>query len=256
MMSLAKRHEGPPPTETDPRGILFVICAPSGAGKTSLVRALLGAESGIGVSVSHTTRDRRPGEREGRDYYYVSKAKFEAMIAAGDLLEHALVFDNYYGTSRGWVDNALRTTDVVLEIDWQGARQIRKAYPRCVTIEVFPPSLSALEERLRRRDQDSQATIERRMEDAVQEMAHYSEFDYLIVNDDFEVALAQLRAIVTAERARTPRSEHDNRDLINQLLSEINAVPSNVASHDRFAEPGTAPEDLQDQGRARGRAAG
>ena len=200
-------------------GSLFVICAPSGAGKTSLVRALVNERlPELRVSVSHTTRARRPGEIEGRDYHFVSRADFQAMIAAGDLLEHALVYDHYYGTSRSWVLQGLADADVVLEIDWQGARQIRTAYPDCVSIQVIPPSLAALEDRLRRRGQDSEATIARRMQAAVEEMAHFAEFDFLIVNDDFEPALAQLHAIVLAERARLPRMRERHPTLLAQLL--------------------------------------
>ncbi|MFT5389932.1 MAG: guanylate kinase [Gammaproteobacteria bacterium] len=199
-------------------GILFIVCAPSGAGKTSLVRALVNALPQISVSVSHTTRVRRPGEREGRDYYYVDHGEFERMIREERLLEHALVFDHYYGTSHEWVERALHTQDVILEIDWQGAQQVRKAFPYCVSVQVFPPSLAALEERLTRRGQDSGAIIDRRMSEAVEEMAHMGEFDYVVVNDEFEVALETLRAIVLSERARTPQIELTHEALIAQLL--------------------------------------
>ena len=200
-------------------GTLLVISAPSGAGKTSLVRALVKALPDLRVSVSHTTRARRPGEREGRDYFFVSGAEFEAMIAGGALLEHAFVFDHRYGTSRAWVEETLGTgLDVVLEIDWQGARQVREALPGCVTVEVLPPSLEALEQRLRNRGQDSDAVIARRMRDAVEEIRHYAEFDYLVVNEDFEAALAELVAIASAERARTSRRRHDRAALLEHLL--------------------------------------
>ena len=203
------------------QGSLFVICAPSGAGKTSLVRALVSLLPNLHVSVSHTTRPSRPGERDGRDYYFVDHTEFQRMIEADDLLEHALVFDHHYGTSRKWVDGALRTGDAILEIDWQGARQIRAAFPRCVSIQIFPPSLSTLEERLRRRGQDAETTIARRMAEAVEEMADYREFDYLIINDDFETALSQLQAVVLAERARVKRMRDEHGALISHLLGAV-----------------------------------
>jgi len=171
------------------RGTLFIFSAPSGAGKTSLVKALLQAMDGIEVSVSHTTRPPRPGEVDGVDYHFVDVPTFEKMVAEGAFLEHARVFDNYYGTARSSVEARLQAgVDVILEIDWQGARLVREQF--------LPPSREALEVRLRGRGQDSDEVIARRMRDAVREMSHYAEFDYLVINDDFEVALGELRAIV------------------------------------------------------------
>jgi len=204
--------------DTPGAGALFIICAPSGAGKTSLVRALVGRVPRLAVSVSHTTRKRRPGEREGRDYHFVERDRFEHMLAENALLEHALVFDHYYGTSQQWVERVLRTRDVILEIDWQGARQIRARAPDAVSIQVLPPSLETLEERLKRRGQDTHETIARRMRDAIEEMTHLAEFDYIVVNDHFERALAELEAIVMAERARTARRLGRSRDLVGRLL--------------------------------------
>lgn len=201
-----------------PLGSLFVVCAPSGTGKTSLVRALVSLLSNLKVSVSHTTRPQRPGERDGRDYYFVDQTEFQRMLSTDALLEHALVFDHQYGTSRKWVEETLQHGDAILEIDWQGARQIREAFPGCVSIQVIPPSLAALEERLRRRGQDAEATISRRMAEAVREMADYAEFDYLIINDDFELALDRLQAVVLAERARVRRMRREHQELLCHLL--------------------------------------
>ena len=201
-----------------PLGSLFVVCAPSGTGKTSLVRALVSLLSNLKVSVSHTTRPQRPGERDGRDYYFVDQTEFQRMLSTDALLEHALVFDHQYGTSRKWVEETLQHGDAILEIDWQGARQIRKAFPGCVSIQVIPPSLATLEERLRRRGQDAEATISRRMAEAVREMADYAEFDYLIINDDFELALDRLQAVVLAERARVRRMRREHQELLCPLL--------------------------------------
>lgn len=184
-------------------GTLYIISAPSGAGKTSLVRALVGAEPDIGVSVSHTTRPARSGERDGQDYWFVSVDAFERMIAAGEFLEHARVFDNLYGTSRGAVESELRAgRDVILEIDWQGARQVREAMPECVSIFILPPSRAELERRLRARGQDSDDVIAGRMSAARDEMSHYGEYDYLVINDRFDDALAELRVIFRARRLR------------------------------------------------------
>ena len=187
-------------------GQLFIVSAPSGAGKTSLVHALLGRLPGIGVSVSHTTRRIRPGEVEGRDYHFVDVEAFRAMIAHDDFLEHALVFGNYYGTSRSGVAAALAAgSDLVLEIDWQGARRIRELVPDAVSVFIMPPSLEELRRRLERRGKDDADTIERRMEAARREMSHFDEYQYLIVNDDFERARDDLAAVVRAARLATSR---------------------------------------------------
>ncbi len=181
------------------RGTLFVVAAPSGAGKTSLVNALLERMPGLRMSVSHTTRQRRPTEQHGREYYFISVGEFERLVAEGEFLEHARVFDNLYGTARAPVEARLaQGGDIVLEIDWQGARQVRAAMPDCVTIFVLPPSREALEKRLRSRATDSAEVIARRLRDAVSDMSHWREFDYVVVNDDFEKAVADLAAIVLA----------------------------------------------------------
>jgi guanylate kinase len=178
-------------------GRLFVIAAPSGAGKTSLVRALLQREPGLRVCVSHTTRPRRPTEVDGRDYHFVSVERFRELVAADGFLEYAPVFDNYYGTSRAALEAAFGAGhDVILEIDWQGARQVRARVPDCIGIFVLPPSRETLEQRLRNRRTDSDEVIARRLRDAVDDMSHYAEFDYVVVNDDFETAVADLRRVI------------------------------------------------------------
>lgn len=203
------------------KGTLFVVSAPSGAGKTSLVKALRAGLEGFTVSVSHTTRAMRPGEAHGRDYFFVGREEFEGMIAAGAFLEHALVFGNHYGTACATVAEALdQGSDVLLEIDWQGARQVRALMPDCVSIFILPPSLAALEQRLAARGQDDAETIARRMRDALSELSHYAEYDYLVVNDDFGEALAELRAIVVARRMRAPRQIERHRGLITAMLGQ------------------------------------
>jgi guanylate kinase len=187
-------------------GVLFVVSAPSGAGKTSLLRALIPTDPRLQLSVSHTTRGARPGEQDGTHYHFVDRARFEAMVAAGEFLEHARVFDNLYGTAERSVRDVLGANfDVVLEIDWQGARQVRARFPEAVSVFIVPPSVEALRERLSGRGQDSAAIIDRRMRDARSELSHFGEYDYLVVNDDFDQALADLRSIVGAERLRLPR---------------------------------------------------
>jgi guanylate kinase len=183
-------------------GNLYVIAAPSGAGKTSLVKALLGDSKDIEVAVSYTTRPKREGEVDGLDYYFIDKNSFLDMVNKDQFLEYAQVFDNYYGTSREKVEQRLiKGKDIILEIDWQGARQVRKAFPpsseqQCIGIFILPPSRPALEERLNARGQDSKEVIARRMQGAVEEISHFEEFDYLLVNDVFEEALADLKAIL------------------------------------------------------------
>jgi guanylate kinase len=185
-------------------GTLYIISAPSGAGKTSLVKALLEKLAGVSVSVSHTTRPARPGEQDGVDYHFVAKAEFERLAAGDEFLEHAQVFDNYYGTRRTAVLEKLESGgDVILEIDWQGARQVYKAFPQAVRVFILPPSREALRERLAGRGQDSEEVINRRMADAVSEMSHYDEFDYLVFNDDFDTALGELMALFSARRLRS-----------------------------------------------------
>lgn len=183
-----------------PRGQLFVIAAPSGAGKTSLVKALLAQRRELRLSVSHTTRPPRPNEVEGREYFFVSVEEFRALCAGRSFLEHAQVFDNHYGTGRAPVEADLaRGRSVILEIDWQGARQVRASLPECVTIFILPPSRGALEKRLRDRKTESDAAIARRLRDAVGDMSHWKEFDYVVVNDDFDRALEDLTCIVDSQ---------------------------------------------------------
>jgi guanylate kinase len=202
------------------RGKLFVIAAPSGAGKTSLVRALMQRRPTLRFSISYTTRQQRPNERDGHDYFFVDKSQFERMVAAGDFLEHARVFDNYYGTSRSQVERILDAgQDVLLEIDWQGAQQIRSTLPECRSIFVLPPSRAALEQRLRSRGTDSDEVIARRLRDSLADLSHWSEFDYIVVNDDFERATAQLEAIVAGQGEHLRRDRAELRELLARLLS-------------------------------------
>jgi guanylate kinase len=201
------------------RGTLLIIAAPSGAGKTSLVNALVSALPGVVVSVSHTTRAPRPREQNGVHYHFVDHDAFALMADTDQFLEHAQVFDQRYGTARAAVETQLaQGLDVILEIDWQGARQVRACMPDCLSIFILPPSREALEARLRTRAQDSDETIARRMRAAVAEMRHYAEFDYLVVNDDFEQALAALKAIVLASRQRQVSQAERQRELLRRLL--------------------------------------
>ena len=201
------------------RGSLFVIAAPSGAGKTSLVKAVVDRDPSLRVSVSHTTRKQREKEIPGRDYNFVDVEGFKRLRDAGEFLEHAQVFDNFYGTGRAQVE-ALRTAghDVILEIDWQGAQQVRKALPDCKSIFILPPSRAELEDRLRNRKTDSEQVIERRLRDAVDDMSHYAEFDRVIVNDDFETAVAQLLAILRGGGTEYGAKRPDLAPLLTDLL--------------------------------------
>jgi guanylate kinase len=188
------------------RGRLFVIAAASGTGKTSLVKALMQRVPALAFSVSHTTRQRRPNEVDGRDYHFVDRPTFERMIAAGEFLEHASVFDNLYGTSRRQVENSLAAgQDLLLEIDWQGAAQLRARLPEAVDVFILPPSRAALEARLRARGTDSAEVIERRLRDSVTELSHWHEFRYVIINDRFDQALADLERIVAGDAAALGR---------------------------------------------------
>lgn len=201
-------------------GTLFTVSAPSGAGKTSLVRSLVASTENVEVSVSHTTRPLRPGEQDGVNYHFVAHTQFVGMLNRGDFLEHAQVFDNYYGTSREWVEATLaRGVDVILEIDWQGAQQIRKLMPQAVAVFILPPSREALQQRLNGRGQDSQAVIAARMNEAQSEISHYVESHYLLVNDVFEVALEEFRALVIAERLKLGKQAQKHQTLIGSLLS-------------------------------------
>jgi guanylate kinase len=202
------------------RGKLFVIAAPSGAGKTSLVRALMQRRPALRFSISYTTRKQRPTERHEHDYFFVDKEKFEHMRDAGEFLEHARVFDNYYGTSRQQVEQLLEAgQDVLLEIDWQGAQQIRRALPECRSIFVLPPSRAALEQRLRGRGTDSDEVIARRLRDSLADLSHWNEFDYIVVNDEFERAADDLDAIVAGQGERLRRDRAELRELLDQLLT-------------------------------------
>jgi guanylate kinase len=199
---------------------LFVIAAPSGAGKTTLVHALLERRPELRFSISYTTRSPRPAERDGHDYFFVPEAEFDRMVASGAFLEHAQVFDNWYGTSRAHVDSILATGhSVLLEIDWQGARQVRGAMPEAVSIFILPPSVAVLEQRLRGRAADSEATIARRLRDALSDMSHWAEFDFAIVNDDLDAAVAALTAVVDGAGEAHSTREPALRRRIEDMLS-------------------------------------
>ena len=201
-------------------GTLFIVSAPSGAGKTSLVRALTERDPLLRISVSHTTRARREGEVDGDHYHFVDGATFQRMIGAGEFLEHAQVFGNHYGTSRAAVQAELDAgRDVILEIDWQGARQVRSHMPGCVGVFVLPPSLAMLRQRLESRAQDDPGTIERRMNAAVEELRHHDEYDFLVVNDRFEQALAELSAVVLSQRLRAAAQIPRLASLTAELLA-------------------------------------
>jgi guanylate kinase len=201
-------------------GTLYVISAPSGAGKTSLLKALTADDPQIGVAVSHTTRAPRPGEIDDVHYHFIDQAAFDAMVAAGEFLEHANVHGNCYGTSRDAVAKVLATgCDLVLEIDWQGARQVRAAMPSATSVFILPPSRQALEQRLRDRGQDSEAVIAERIVNALDEMVHHDEYDYLVVNDTFDEALADLSAIFRSHRLHSAAQSDRHRELLDQLLA-------------------------------------
>jgi len=203
------------------QGTLYIISAPSGAGKTSLVREVLTTVPGVALSVSHTTRPMRPGERDGVHYHFVSVAEFQEMIAAGAFLEYAQVFDNYYGTSLAGVGDQLRGgQDVILEIDWQGAQQVRQLFPEVVAIFILPPSREVLENRLRARGQDSEAVIARRLREVRTEISHSNEYDYLLVNEDFGQAVVDLQSIMRARKLRRDPQEEVLRPLLDSLLRE------------------------------------
>ena len=202
-------------------GTLYIISAPSGAGKSSLLRSVLENSGGDAMlSVSHTTRSPRQGEIDGKDYHFVDSEVFQAMVGRGEFLEDARVFDNFYGTSQKAVEDQLAVgLDVILEIDWQGARQVRRLVPGAVGIFILPPSREALEARLKGRGQDNDTVIERRMRDAVSEMTHYSEYDYLVINDVFQVACDELAAIIKGNRLRIEGQQHRHAALLSALLA-------------------------------------
>lgn len=202
------------------KGNLYIISAPSGAGKTSLVKELVSNLDDLIVSVSHTTRQMRDGEIHGKDYFFVDVEQFKTMQGENAFLECAQVFDNFYGTAQQTVEtNLAQGQDVILEIDWQGAQQVRKLIPNALSIFILPPSIEVLQQRLENRGKDDAQIIARRMKDAVTEMSHYPEFDYLVVNDDFSVALNSLKSIVIANRLKQARQSAVLQSLLSNLLT-------------------------------------
>jgi guanylate kinase len=205
-------------SDTD-RGKLFIIAAPSGGGKTSLVNALLKQDPRLVISISHTTRPVRPGEIDGQHYHFVCEADYQQMVKNGDFMEHARVFDHFYGTNRNSVALQLEQgRDVILEIDWQGAHQVRAVFADCCMIFILPPSLESLRKRLTERGQDSEQVIQRRMRDAQAEISHWAEFDYLVVNDNFDTALEELITIIDHHRDQKPYKVNKNHQLLAQQL--------------------------------------
>jgi len=198
---------------------LFIIAAPSGCGKTSLVKALIEKVNNLCVSVSHTTRAQRPGEEHGKNYFFVSKEDFNEISNNDGFIESAQVFDNYYGSAKQTVKDLLKQgQDVILEIDWQGAQQVKQSFIDAIGIFILPPSISALEDRLTDRGQDDQSIIDRRMKDAVSEMQHFDEFDYLVINDDFNIALNDLTHIIYTQRLSLAQQTQQQQDLLKQLI--------------------------------------
>jgi len=203
------------------KGTLYIISAPSGAGKTTLVQALVTSLSDAAVSVSHTTRKMRDGEEDGVDYYFISEQEFTEKVESGDFLEHAKVFGNHYGTSRQHIqEQLLKGVDVILEIDWQGARQIRQLMTDCKTIFILPPSIPTLRERLTSRAKDTEEIIQQRMAEAVSEMSHYAEFDYIVINDQLDTAIQELTAIFICHRLNRDYQQQKHTDLLAGLLSD------------------------------------
>ena len=203
------------------RGTLFIVAAPSGAGKSSIVNAVLARDPNISLSISFTSRAPRPGERHAEHYHFIEAAEFEAMVAAGDFFEHALVHGDWKGTARQSVEPQLSAgRDVLLEIDWQGARQVRSKIPDAVSVFILPPSRAALEERMRKRGQDSEAVIAQRLAAAREEMSHYGEFDYVIVNEVFETAVDEMCSIFTASRLRKDAQVARHASLLMSLLTD------------------------------------
>lgn len=209
------------PDRGSDRGTLFIVAAPSGAGKSSLVNACLARDPSIRLSISFTSRPPRPGERHAEHYHFVSAEEFKAMIRAGEFFEYAQVHGDWKGTARQSVEPSLAAGhDVLLEIDWQGARQVREKVPEAVSVFILPPSRAALEERMRRRGQDSEEVMRRRLDAAREEMSHYDEFDYVVVNEDFDTAVGEMCAVFSASRLRRPQQAARHRALIEALLAE------------------------------------
>lgn len=206
---------------TQATGTLYIVSAPSGAGKTTLVKALIDQIDTLRVSISHTTRPMRPGEIDGVNYHFTSRERFLKQVGEGDFLEHAEVFGNLYGTSQSTVEQTLaQGHDLILEIDWQGAQQVRRALPQARSIFILPPSRAALQERLRNRDQDSEEVIASRMALATAEMSHYVEYDYIVINDDFQIALDELKAVIAGNRLTLARQQAAYKPLLAALLSD------------------------------------
>ncbi|HIL42031.1 MAG TPA: guanylate kinase [Gammaproteobacteria bacterium] len=198
---------------------LFIISAPSGCGKTSLVKRLIEQIEDVSVAVSHTTRDPRPGEVDGVNYFFVSEDRFHQIINDDGFVEYANVYENLYGSAKSTINDLLeKNQDVILEIDWQGARQVRKAFKKAVSIFILPPSIRALRDRLNNRKQDSKSIVEARMNEAISEMEHFNEFDYLVINDDFDVALNDLTKIIHSQRLLLEQQTLHYEDLIKQLI--------------------------------------
>ena len=197
-------------------GCLYVIVAPSGAGKSTLVNALLEREPDIGLSISYTTRPPRPGEQSGREYFFIGKEEFQAMVARGEFLEHAEVYGNWYGTSKHWIEKTRAAgSDVVLEIDWQGARSVKALFPDMTFIYILPPSIEVLRQRLVKRGKDAKEVIERRLAEAREDLKHVHEADYVIINEDFSIALRDLQSVVRALRVTAARQLKRHAQLVS-----------------------------------------
>lgn len=201
------------------KGTLYVVSAPSGAGKTSILKRLISELRSVAMSISHTTRSKREGESNGVDYHFVSVEDFKALVSENAFFEHAEVFGNFYGTSKASIQDQLsQGIDVILEIDWQGARQIREQLPESLSIFILPPSKEALQQRLDSRGQDDEEVIDKRMQAAKSEMSHFDEYDYLVINDDFDTALSELKSILVAERQKLSRQKQKFAHLLGNLL--------------------------------------